>query len=55
VLYNALSSYDWSSPYNETPDDAAVDRLNVAVIQDVAVHSGHIKKHKYPPRFSGKL
>jgi hypothetical protein len=31
VLYNALSIYDWSSLYNETSVEAAVDRLNVAV------------------------
>jgi hypothetical protein len=49
VLYNALSNYDWSSLYNETSVDAAIDRLNVAVTQaiDLAVPSGHIKKHKY--------
>jgi hypothetical protein len=57
VLYNALSNYDWSSLYNETSVDAAVDRLNFAVIQaiDLAVPSGHIKKHKYPAWCSGKL
>jgi hypothetical protein len=49
-------NYDWSSLYNETPDDAAVDRLNVAVIQAIdSGHSGPIKKHKYRPWFSGKL
>jgi hypothetical protein len=49
VLYNALSTYDWSSLYNETSADAAVDRLNVAA------PSGYIKKHTYPTWFSGKL
>jgi hypothetical protein len=53
VLYNSLSTYNWSSLYNETSVDAAVDRLNLAVIQaiDLAVPSGHIKKHKYPAWF----
>jgi hypothetical protein len=43
--------------YSETSVDAAIDRLNFAVTQaiDLAVPSGHIKKHKYPDRFSGKL
>jgi hypothetical protein len=35
VLHNALSTYDWSSLYNETSPDAAVDKLNVAVIQTI--------------------
>jgi hypothetical protein len=57
VLYNALSNYDCSSLYNETSVYAAVDRLNVVVTQalDLAVPSGHIKKHKYSAWFSGKL
>jgi hypothetical protein len=52
-----LAIYDWSSLYNETSVDAAVYILNVAVTQaiDLAVPSGHIKKHKYPNWFSGKL
>jgi hypothetical protein len=43
--------------YSETYVDAAADRLNFAVTQaiDLAVPSGHIKKHKYPDWFSGKL
>jgi hypothetical protein len=57
VFYNALSTYDWSSPYNETSVDAAVDRLNVAVTQAIgsAVPSREIKRHKYPALSSGKL
>jgi hypothetical protein len=57
VLYNALYNCEWSSLYNETSVDAAVDRLNFSVTQaiDLAVPSGHIKKHKYPDWFSGKL
>jgi hypothetical protein len=57
VLYNALSTYDWSSLYSGTSVEAAVDRLNVAVTQaiDLAVPSGYIERHKYPAWFSGKL
>jgi hypothetical protein len=57
ALYIILSTYDWSSLYNETSVDAAVDRLNVAVTQavDSAVPSGYIKKHKYPAWISVKL
>jgi hypothetical protein len=57
VFYNVLSTYDRTSLCNEISDDAAVDRLNVAVTQtiDLAVPSGYIKKHKYPAWFSGKL
>jgi hypothetical protein len=42
VLYNALSTYDTSSLYNETSVDAAVDRLNITV----AVLFGCIRKYK---------
>jgi hypothetical protein len=57
ALYNAPSTYDWSSLYNETPVDAAVDRLNIAVTQviDFTVPSVHIKMHKYPAWFPEKL
>jgi hypothetical protein len=50
VLYNALYNYDWSSLYNETSVDAAVDNQMLLLTQatDSAVPSGHIKKHKYP-------
>jgi hypothetical protein len=46
VLYNALSTYDWTLLYNEISVDAAVDRLNHAVTQaiDLAVPYGYIKK-----------
>jgi hypothetical protein len=52
-----LSIYGWSSLNNETSVDAAIDRLNVAVIHaiDLALPSGYIKKHKYPAWFSRKL
>jgi hypothetical protein len=57
VLYNALATYVWSSLYNETSVNAAVDRLNIAVTQaiDLAVSSGYTKKDKYPALFSGIL
>jgi hypothetical protein len=57
VPYNVFSTYDWSSLYDEISADAAVDRLSVVVTQatDLATPSGHIKKHKYPAWFSGKL
>jgi hypothetical protein len=57
MLYNALSTYDWSSLYNEASVDTAVARLNAVVTQatDLAPPSGYIKKHKYPAWFSGKL
>jgi hypothetical protein len=42
----ALSTYDWSSLYNEISVDAAVDRLNFVVTQTInlAVPPGYIKK-----------
>jgi hypothetical protein len=53
VPYNVLSTYDWSSLYDEISVDSAVDRLNVVVRKaiDLSVPSGHIKKHKYPACF----
>jgi hypothetical protein len=35
VLYNVLFNYDWSSVYNETSVDDAVDILNLAVTQAI--------------------
>jgi hypothetical protein len=57
VLHNAFSAYGWSSLYNDASVDATVDRLNVSLTQDtdLAIPSEDTKKHKYPPRFSGKL
>ncbi|PNF19791.1 hypothetical protein B7P43_G14658 [Cryptotermes secundus] len=57
LLYNALFTYDWSALYNETSVDAAVDQLNIAVMQaiNLAVPSGWVKKRKYPIWFSGRL
>jgi hypothetical protein len=56
VLYSALSTYHWSSRYNERSIYAAVDRLNVAVTQtiDFAVRYGYFKKYNYTAWFSGK-
>jgi hypothetical protein len=55
LLYNALSTYDWTWLYNETSLDAGVHRLNHAQAIDLAVPYGYVKKHKYPAWFSGKL
>jgi hypothetical protein len=32
LLYTALFTYDWSAFYNETSVDAAVDRVNAAIV-----------------------
>jgi hypothetical protein len=42
LLYNALFTYNWSAIYNEMSVDAAVDRLNAAIMQAItsAVPSG---------------
>jgi hypothetical protein len=55
AVHYAPSNCDWSSRYNDTSADAAVESLNVAVTQtlDLVVPCGHIKKHEYPARFSG--
>jgi hypothetical protein len=57
MLYNALSTCDWSSLYKERSVDADTGRLNVAVIQAIhlTVPSRYIKNHKHPPWFHGKL
>jgi hypothetical protein len=56
VSYNVLSTYDWSSLYNEICVDAAVDRLSV-VTQPIylAVHSGHTEKRKCAACFFWKI
>jgi hypothetical protein len=48
-----LSTYDWSSLYNERSVDAAVNRLNISVTQaiDLAVPSGYIKSINILPVF----
>jgi hypothetical protein len=48
AIYNALLNFDWSSLYNETSVDAAVDWLNVAVTQavDLAVPSSKSRQSK---------
>jgi hypothetical protein len=57
MLYNTLSTYDWSSLYNETSVDAVVDRLTVAVTQTIekAIPTGCIKRCKFPIWFSNEL
>jgi hypothetical protein len=53
VVFNALSSYDWSSLYNETSDNAVVDRLNDPVTKsiDLAVPYGYVKNTNNPHGF----
>jgi hypothetical protein len=48
---------EYSSSYEEAPVDATIDRLRVALtaVIDLAVPSGHVKKHRVHPRFSEKL
>jgi hypothetical protein len=57
MLYNTLSTYDWSSLYNEISVDAAVDRLTVAVTHSIAkaIPTGCIKRCKFPVWFSNEL
>jgi hypothetical protein len=56
MLYNTLSTYDWSSVYNETSVDA-VDRLPVAVTPAIAmsVPNGCTNRCKFPVWFSSEL
>jgi hypothetical protein len=55
-LSNVLSTYDWSSLYDEISADAVVDRLNVVIqATDLAVPSGHIEKHKCLAWFFWKI
>jgi hypothetical protein len=57
MLYNALSTYDWSSVYNESSVDAAIDRLSVGVTLAIAmsVPTGCTNRCKFPVWFSSKL
>jgi hypothetical protein len=57
MLYNTVSTYVWSSVYNETPVDAAVDRLIVAVTHAIAasVPTGCTKECIFPVWFSNEL
>jgi hypothetical protein len=57
TLYNTLSTYDWSSVYNETSVDAAVDRLTVPVTHAIAmsVPTGYTNRCKFPVRFSSEF
>jgi hypothetical protein len=57
MLYDTLSTYDWSSVYNETSVDAAVDRLTVAVTHAIAmsVPTGCTNRCKFPVWFSSEL
>jgi hypothetical protein len=45
LLHNALSAYDWSSLYNKTSVDAAVERLSVVATEAInsPLPCGHIE------------
>jgi hypothetical protein len=57
LLYNTLTTYDWSSLCNETSVDAAVARLIVTVTQAIikAIRTVSIKKSKFLVWFSENL
>jgi hypothetical protein len=57
IVHNTLLSYDWSSLYNESSVDYAVDMLNATLMKSVnlAVPVGRVSKHKYPAWFSSRL
>jgi hypothetical protein len=57
LLYNTLTTYDWSSLYNETSVDSAVARLIVTVTQAIlkAVRTVSLKKSKFPVWFSENI
>jgi hypothetical protein len=54
MLYNILSTYDWSSVYETTSVDTAVANLNAAVhgAMEQAIPRGYSHKSKFPPWFS---
>jgi hypothetical protein len=53
LLYNILSTYDWSSVYETTSVDTAVANLNDAVrgAMEQAIPHGYSRKSKFPPLF----
>jgi hypothetical protein len=53
LLYNILSTYDWSSMYETTSVDTAVASLSGAMEQ--AIPCGYSRKVKFPPWFSHTL
>jgi hypothetical protein len=57
LLYNFLSSYDWSCVYREASVDSAVTQLNAAVSEamHLAVPYKCIRKSKYLCWFSNTL
>jgi hypothetical protein len=57
LLYNLLSTYDWSSVYETTSVDTAVASLNAAVrdAMEDAIPRGYSRKFKFPPWFSHTL
>jgi hypothetical protein len=50
-------SIDEYSSHEEAPVNADIDGLRVALttVIDLTVSFGHVKKHKFHPRFSEKL
>jgi hypothetical protein len=57
LLYNILSTYDWSFMYNITSVDDAVTSLDAVVLNamDQAISRGSIRKSKFPHWFSSDL
>jgi hypothetical protein len=57
LLYNLLSTYDWSSIYETNSVERAVASLNAAVhgAMEHAVPRGYSLKSKFPPLFSHTL
>jgi hypothetical protein len=57
LLYNILSTYDWSFMYSITSVDDAVTSLNAVVLNamDQAIPRGSIRKSKFPHWFSSAL
>jgi hypothetical protein len=57
LLYNILTTYDWSSVYETTSVDTAVANLNAAVrgAMEHAIPRGYSRKSKFPPWSSHTL
>jgi hypothetical protein len=57
LLYNILSTYDWSFIYSITSVDDAVTSLNIVFLNaiDQAIPHGFIRKSKFPHLFSSAL
>jgi hypothetical protein len=57
LLYNFLSSYDWSCVYNQSSSDSAVNQLKSVVTDalNLAIPNKLSRKSKFPCWFSGTL